>query len=163
MWPRQVRDRMLQRLLEPNAPRLIELAEESGIPEGTLSRWRHEARTMPDLLEDPMAGGRRPRDWSAQERLRVVVEAAGLSDEELGEFLRREGLHDETLRRWRADALAGLEGPPSRGSGSRRERALERELRRKDKALAEAAALLILQKKARDLFGDPEDDGSEQK
>ena len=98
---------------------------------------------------------KRPQDWSPAQRLRAVNEAATLSDEELGEFLRREGLHAHTLKQWRQDALAGLGASPRPGQKriSRRERQLERELRRKDKALAEAAALLVLQRKPRALRG----------
>jgi len=107
---------------------------------------------------------KRPARWPPSERLRIVIESASLSEEELGEFLRREGLHAATLEQWRADALSGLGGPSApaaRGKVSRRERELQRELRRKEKALAEAAALLVLQKKTRLLFGEDEDDSSD--
>ncbi len=93
-----------------------------------------------------------------------MIESARLPEDELGEFLRREGLHAPTLEQWRADALAGLGGTSAPAAGrkvSRRERELQRELRRKEKALAETAALLVLQKKSRLLFGDDEDDSSD--
>ena len=107
---------------------------------------------------------KRPARWPPAERLRIVIESASLPEEELGEFLRREGLHAATLEQWRADALAGLGGTPApaaRGKVSRRERELQRELRRKEKALAEAAALLVLRKKTRLLFGEDEDDSQD--
>jgi hypothetical protein len=63
--------------------------------------------------------------------------------------------------RWRqevdAAALAALSGRRQRTSEQKRIRSLEAELRRKERALAEAAALLVLAKKARALWGDNED------
>ena len=99
-----------------------------------------------------------------QEKLRVVVDAARLSDEELGAFLRREGLHEAQLRQWREAIGAALD--EQRQGKARREasaearevKALRKELSRKDRALAELAALLALQKKVRAIWGDEDDD-----
>jgi transposase len=101
---------------------------------------------------------KRPEDWSAEERLRAVVESSRLTEDELGAFLRREGLHETTLRQWRASALEGLGPQRSTRTEQKRVQELEKELRRKDKALAEAAALLVLQKKVRAIWGDGDDD-----
>jgi transposase len=87
-----------------------------------------------------------------------VLQAAGLRDEALGELLRREGLHEATLLDWRAAALEGIAPRKPHRADQKRIAKLEKELARKDKALAEAAALLILQKKVRDLWGDGDDD-----
>ncbi|MDP7573398.1 MAG: transposase [Myxococcota bacterium] len=106
---------------------------------------------------------KRPQDWTAEEKLQAVIEAVSVPEEELGAFLRRQGLHEAQLREWRQQVLQGLEKAPARGSKKRtpegrRVRQLERELDRKDKALAEAAALLILKKKAQAIWGDEDDD-----
>lgn len=85
--------------------------------------------------------------------------AAALAESELGAFLRREGLHEEDLARLReevhAAAVAGLDAQKLRGESEakRRIKELERDLRRKDAALAETAALLVLRKKAAALWG----------
>jgi transposase-like protein len=107
---------------------------------------------------------RRPQDWTAEEKLQAVKEASGMSEEELGAFLRSKGLHDAHLKEWRKKAEEGARAALSsqgeakaRRSNSQKIRELERELRRKDKALAEAAALLILKKKLKALWGDEED------
>jgi hypothetical protein len=81
-----------------------------------------------------------------------------LSDEELGTFLRREGLQEVILAEWKAAALEALGPQKKPGNETRKVRELEKELRRKDKALAEAAALLVLQKRVRSLLGDEDDD-----
>lgn len=102
--------------------------------------------------------GRRPQDWTAEEKYAVMIEAASLPDEELGAFLREKGLHQANLKQWRQEMLTALgesKTRPSKPSAeTRRIRELERELARKEKALAEAAALLLLKKKAQALWGD---------
>ena len=106
---------------------------------------------------------KRPQDWTPEEKLEAVIEAATLPEEELGAFLRRQGLHEAQLREWRQQLLQGLEQPAQgakkkRTAEARRLRQLERELERKDKSLAEAAALLVLQKKVQAIWGDEDDD-----
>lgn len=89
-------------------------------------------------------------------------EAGALAGDELGAWLWRKGLHAEQLAQWRAAALAGLDAPrPAAAPAAqtaRRVKALERELQRKEKALAEAAALLVLRKKVAALWADGADD-----
>ena len=101
------------------------------------------------------------KKWTPSEKLRVVVEAAGLGDEKLGEFLRREGLHLAQVKEWQAVAEGSFvevaRGKASPSAESKRIKELEREVLRKDKALAEAAALLILQKKAEAIWGARDD------
>lgn len=166
------KSKMIQRLSPPNAVSAIALSEEVGVAQTTLSRWLRDAQgTLAPMTKRPTPPGktttapaRRPEDWSPEERLRAVAEAARMSDADLGAFLRREGLHEATLKEWRSAALEGLSPERStrakekRGSEQKRVRELERELRRKEKALAEAAALLVLQKKVQALWGDEEAD-----
>jgi transposase-like protein len=106
--------------------------------------------------------GRRPEDWPPEDKLRAIEEARGLNGEALGAFLRRQGLHEADLAAWRRQAeqaaLAALGGRRQRNAEQKRVRKLESELRRKDKALAEAAALLVLSKKLNALWGDEDGD-----
>jgi len=97
---------------------------------------------------------RRPQDFSAEEKLSVLLEIEGLTEEELGAYLRRRGLYEAQVRQWRAVVTEALDKAIGRPKVSPEQRAhkkriasLERELRRKDKALAETAALLVLKKK----------------
>ena len=106
--------------------------------------------------------GKRPQDWPPEEKLQAVIEAATVAEEDLGAFLRRQGLHDAQLKEWRQLVLSGLKQQPGRSgrastAQARRVRELERELTRKEKALAEAAALLILKKKVQSIWGDADD------
>jgi hypothetical protein len=159
---------MVRRLVGPNSVTITELGRESGIPLTTLSRWLRGAASIrlvtkkDDSLEpltptDPTA--KRPQDWRARERPQLVLEAAALGEQELGELLRRRGLHREQLDEWRASLEAALTHPRGRRtSEAKRIKELEREVAYKDKALAETAALLVLQKKLQLLFPADEDD-----
>lgn len=145
------------------------LAHELGLHQPTLSKWLHDATKLEVVKQrtqndEARTEGRRSDDWSAEEKLEAVLEARRLSGSELGEFLRGRGLHEEQLREWEATAVESLSGRKAAGSvaEAKRVRELERELRRKEKALAEAAALLVLRKKAEALWGD-EDASTESK
>jgi len=145
--------KMVQRMMGREALSAHRLAQESGVRQQTLSRWLREARMLGVMMDDPAnkpGGGAR----SVDDKLRILMAAIRLSGEELGAFLRQEGLHMARLDEWRK-ALDDHAQPST--SARRRIRELERELRRKDKALAEAAALLILKKKLR-VFSEDEDD-----
>lgn len=161
---------MILKLTSPRGPSVPELAAKVAVSESTLSRWLREATTVRRTMSDEQQNGgrparaRRPEDLTPEAKLRVLREAARLQGPELGAFLRREGVHEADLARWRdaADeaALAALAGRRQRSAEQKRVRKLESELRRKEKALAEAAALLVLAKKARALWGDNEDDNT---
>jgi hypothetical protein len=105
-----------------------------------------------------------PRDWPLERKLRVVLEALSLSDQELGVFLRREGLHEAQLEEMRTAieaAFSAQKKSPSKkkSSDTKKIKKLEKELHRKDKALAEVTALLVLKKKLEAYFsGDEEAD-----
>ena len=159
-----VKARMVRRMMGPNAISQNALAHATGIPQTTLSGWLRDVVTSPVMTDrrpkeaDPPP--RRPGDWSAEEKLQLIGEASLLDDEKLGELLRRRGVHRAQLEEWRQSARDGLHSG-NKGAGitaARRIRQLEREVRRKDKALAETAALLVLRKKADALWGDEDDD-----
>jgi transposase len=161
------RARMVRRMLGPKAVTATALADETGVSQPTLSRWLRETasfRAMGEKQEKEPAADeppRRPQDWTPAEKLRAVVEAGALEGEALGEYLRRRGIHREHLEQWRADAEGALEKRGSRrrsSSDAKRIKELERELRRKEKALAETAAILVLRKKLNALWGGADDD-----
>lgn len=153
---------MVKKLLMPGGPTATALSAKTGICQPTLSRWLRDAREKGmSEAKPPSRGQRRPTDWSVADKLRVLTETEGLEGEELGVVLRRDGLHEADLAEWRRAASAALSGAtkaPVASSDARRVRELEKQLRRKDKALAEAAALLVLQKKVQALWGDEDDD-----
>lgn len=142
---------------------LQEVASSLGVPKNTLSTWFYgqgKSGVMSSSLKSNSAS--RPRsekDWSIEEKFRVVLEAKKLEDQEqaLGEFLRKEGLHSSTLNSWREELLFSAQeykkvGRPKKDplvlKLEQENHELKKELRRKEKALAETAALLVLKKKA---------------
>lgn len=165
----EVRAQMIHRMLGPERISATELSKRFGIPQTTLSLWRREAvrrNAMTGLSTnrtDAAAG--RSKSWTAAEKLRVVLEASALSDDDLGTLLRREGLHSAQLSEWRALAHEGATGALKTGTRTRqlpspeekRIRELERDLHRKDRALAEVTALLALKKKLQEIWGDEDE------
>lgn len=143
---------MVQRMSSPEGISALRLSKEVGVSQSQLSRWLRVARTVDGMKKpkrvDPSPAVAASR--SAEEKARIVMTASALGPDELGAFLRREGVHEAEVEQWRAAMLEALEGGAPKGSGrgaeSKRIKELERELRRKDKALAETAALLVLQK-----------------
>jgi transposase-like protein len=161
--------RMIARMVGPRAISATKLSAETGIGQATLSRWLLRAakiEAMPKKTPAPPASGPRGGDDRPQrsaprtgaEKLSVVVRSEGLEGEALGEFLRREGVHLAELEQWRRLAQDALQGGAKRLPPSKETRRLQAELARKDKALAEAAALIILKKKVAEIWGDEDDD-----
>jgi transposase-like protein len=154
---------MVRRMLGPSAKSATALADEVGIHQPTLSRWLRDAR----ILNGTMSHQKKTtQKWTSSEKLRIVLAASQLKDDELGAFLRREGVHEHHLERWRSAVLAALdeEGAkkPRGPSPEAKELAIvQRDLRRKDKALAEVSALLVLKKKADAIWGVVDDDTNE--
>lgn len=137
------------------------LAKATGITEVTLRTWRREAIAAGQLLRrDP----RQSERWSGLDKFRMVLETAPMSAVELSGYARKHGVLPEQIARWReacekanAPATGAPAKPPVDALARRRVQELERELRRKDAALAETAALLVLQKKVQAIWGTDED------
>ncbi|CAN5261597.1 hypothetical protein BH09GEM1_BH09GEM1_48380 [soil metagenome] len=150
------KSRMLRRLIGPSAVSANALAREVGVNQPLLSRWLRESYTIGEM---PPAS-KQKKVWSGAEKLRVLIAARGLSEHELGALLRREGVHAPDLLAWQAAAEAALGAPTRRAPRSdeaKTIRDLERELLRKNAALAETAALLVLKQKVQAIWGDADD------
>ena len=144
---------MVGRLTGRDAVSARQLAAETGVPQQTLSRWLQEASSL--LVMPPP---RRRPNWSLDQKIRILAQASTLSAAELTGFLQREGVLPAEYEQWR---LALSEEGRASVATAKRIRALERELARKEKALAEAAALLVLKKKLQALEEDEDDDTDE--
>ena len=109
VYSEKFKSRMVGKMVGSHAVSASVLAAEVGMSQPTLSRWLREARTVPGMAKKSRRSKeksrpQRPQDWSPEEKLRVVVESRGLTDEELGAFLRKEGLHQAQLDEWSATA-----------------------------------------------------------
>jgi transposase-like protein len=146
------KQKMVQRLTGKGAVSASQLAREMGIRQQNLSRWLQEARSLPTMADIPKPA---MREWTVERKARVLAEACHLDGEELSAYLEREGVKFPEYEQWR---IALDEGGRASAATNKRIRQLERELARKEKALAEAAALLVLKKKVETLYGEDEDD-----
>ena len=159
----EFKEAMLRRMLPPNNESIKKIAKEEGLSEQTLRNWRDKARKEGYAAPGTDAS---PDDWSTQDKFLIVVETASLNESELAEYARKKGLYVEQIKAWK-DACMNANGGIAKEAtrlnrelkDSQKERKkLEKELLRKEKALAEAAALLVLSKKANAIWGDPEDE-----
>ncbi len=148
----------MARLLPPESAAPDIVSREVGVGMQTLERWRTEALAA-------AAGGQSgsgSQRWTAAARLEAVIATAAMDEATRSAWCRGQGLYPADLDGWKRDALGGL-GEPRGASVAdtrqdrRRIKELERELHRKDKALAETAALRVLSKKLSAIFHEGED------
>lgn len=142
-------------MLPPQSVALGDVAREIGVGAGTLERWRSDARSRPA----------RERPWTAAARFDAVLTTAAMDEAGKSAWCRSNGVYPQELAQWRQSATQALAEPeearasPQQTKHDRRRiKELERELRRKDKALAETAALLVLSKKVAAIFNKGEDE-----
>ena len=161
-YSQELKNSTLRKMMPPSNRPISELSRETGVPEGTLHAWRKQARS--NGYATP-GDGREAEIWSSQDKFHIVIETAGLSEIELADYCRSKGLFIEQVRSWR-DACMQANGNLAQVTGKiqqelkqekTRSQQLEKELRRKESALAETAALLVLRKKAHAIWGDGED------
>jgi transposase-like protein len=155
-----------RRMSPPNRQSVVEIARELGIHAITLYKWRKAWRLQGEVVP---ASEKEAEGWSAADKFTVVLETAGLNATELGGYCRERGLYPEQVDRWRKAAqdanaqplltMADQKDLQKRHQEDQREiKRLQQELRRKDKALAEAAALLIASKKIQAYWGEGGED-----
>lgn len=158
------KQQILNKLLPPSNMTVAEVARNEGIGLQTLYNWRDKAKQQ----GRPVPGSKPTSEhWSAEAKFATVLETASLNEAELSEYCRAKGLYVEQVKAWKADALRGfmssreqeLEAKRQRQADHKEIKQLKSELRRKEKALAETAALLVLRKKLNALWeNDNEDD-----
>ena len=157
------KEAVLKKMMPPHNRSIKQLSEEEGISEATLYNWRQEARSKGILMPDADTG---PEGWSARDKFAAVMESASLNQQETAEYCRRKGIYPHQLEQWRKacenandwDRRANIKLKSEQKSNQKRIKDLEKELKRKEKALAEAAALLVLQKKVQAIWGESEDE-----
>lgn len=151
---------ILRRVSPPESQAVAAVSRETGVSAATIHQWKKQAATgMLDYGESQL----RPSDRSPAEKLNLLLESRSVSEDELGEWLRSRGVHTEHLQVWEQELREVVTEKEKRQRAEiadlrKKNKDLEKELRRKEKALAETAALLTLKKKAEEIWGDDEDD-----
>ncbi|MFQ3267522.1 MAG: hypothetical protein ACI9F1_000110 [Colwellia sp.] len=115
-----------------------------------------------------MPGGKStPDQWSHETKFAVIVETASLSESELGQYCRSKGLFIDQVKLWKQQYIQGFQSNEQQTKTIKLQakedkaeiKSLKKDLRYKEKALAETVALLVLRKKLKAFYGkEPEDD-----
>ncbi len=154
-YSEKFKGRAVARLLPPESAAVDVVAREVGIGSRTLERWRDDVLSMPA----------RGRAWTAAARLEAVIVTAALDETGKSAWCREHGVYPDELLKWRTSATTALAepeelraSPQATRQDKKRIKELERELLRKDRALAETAALLVLSKKVAAIFSKGEDE-----
>ena len=158
----KLKQSIVKRMLPPNNESVSRIAKERGISETTLYKWKKATKSQGITN----SGDASPERWNTREKFAVVIETASLSEIELAEYCRTKGLFVEQVEAWREACMQANGGFPAQANKLQKElrtkeqenKALSRELKRKEAALAETAALLVLRKKAQAIWGDQEDE-----
>jgi transposase-like protein len=158
-YTQEYKTAITKRMMPPHNEGVAPIAKEEGISEVTLYKWRKEARTVGKVTP---GNGQTSDKWSSQDKFLVVMETFTMNELELGAYCRKKGLYREQIEAWKASCLQAngqaldqskqLNGVLK--EEQKRGKELEKELQKKEKALAEAASLLLLRKKAQAIWGD---------
>ena len=154
---------LIQKMLPPSSYPVSRLSKETGITRSTLYTWRKQKLSEGVSLPESSVSSEK---WSSEEKFEVVLETSALNEAEMSKYCRKRGIYPSQVHDWKSACLQANNSKTKHDTGLSTERkkdqkrikALEKELNRKEKALAETAALLVLAKKARAIWGEPEGD-----
>jgi len=154
---------ILNKLLPPLNMAVAEVAREEGVSAQTLYNWRSKAKEsgLPVPGKTPTT-----EQWSADAKLAVVIKTAPMSESELSQYCREKGLYVEQVKDWKKQCLGGFQSSYEQAQTAKKQatsdkaeiKYLKKDLRRKEKALAETAALLVLRKKLNALLGEEDEE-----
>ncbi len=154
---------IVKQMMPPQNKSVSILSKENGIAEQTLFKWKREAKAKGIVITD---GEAQSEKWSTHDKFMIVVETASLNAAELSEYCRQKGLYVEQVESWRDACMQANGGVAEEAFRLNKEskekdkeiKKLQNELKRKEAALAETAALIVLRKKAQAIWGDSEED-----
>jgi transposase len=160
-YSKSIKASVLAKMMASNAPSVVELAKEFNIPYTTIYSWKTAVLKKKNVTQ--LNVPQRPHDKSPEAKLQAVLDTMGMTEQEQGAYCRAHGIYSNHLDAWKKQMLEGLgvastnERKAENLQTSKEIKKLKRDLERKDKALAEVTALLILKKKADLLWGGDED------
>lgn len=132
------------------------MSEKLGVHHTSIRNWMKIHGNTPDM--------KKPKEWTAESKLEAIIKTATMTENELGAYLRANGLHSKEIEQWKQDFFSAQKSvgrpkvDPELIELRNKEKELSRDLRRKDRALAEMSARVILLKKSRAIFGESEED-----
>ncbi len=162
-YSKEFKDNVIKQMLPPVSKSVSELHEETGVSEQSLYKWRRAAKASGQATP---SGKNTSQEWSSEDKFMVVLETAKLNQAELATYCRQKGLYTEQIEAWKDACLNANGGIAQEAKELKKEVInskkeiikLSKDLRRKEAALAETAALLVLRKKAQAIWGDGEEE-----
>lgn len=145
-FPKEFKEAIVKKLLHRGSQTIPEFCEANNVAVSTVSRWQSECA---NTLE--MKSKKNKSKYSSENILKIVSETHLLNETDLGLYLRKHGLHGNQIAEWKSSFLGSV-NLPRINLNKKDDRdikiiSLEKDLKKKNAALAEATALLILQKK----------------
>ncbi|MBC8549038.1 MAG: transposase [Candidatus Brocadiales bacterium] len=161
----EFKESMLQKIFFNPDRSVVSFAREASIPGSTVATWVRNHKKKNGKI---MGQRKQVKLWSAEKKFETVLLTASMSEAEKSEYCRKHGIYPAQLKEWKEDCIAGCRNAPDKKyikeakekeqQYKKKTRSLEKDLRRKEKALAETAALLVLKKKVQEIWGEPEDE-----
>jgi transposase len=150
---------IVKKILRPDGPGVTEVSEDSGISIQTLYSWLRKLREDVEMSLE----GTNPEDRSILEKQELILDAASIPESELGAWLREKGIHEEQLKLWKTEVREALrynkkEERKEISASKKKIKELEKEIQKKDKALAEMTTLMALKKKLEGIWFEKEED-----
>ena len=159
-YPIQLKEAVLKKVSQGNPHHGI--AIEFGVGRSTIGKWLKEYKQNGNINLKPKE--KRPKDWTAEERMSALIETGSMNAKDCTAWCRKKGIFSHNLDQWKKDALSAMTPQATKAQTEREKKykkeiaSLKKDLNRKDKALAETAALLVLKKKVQEIWGEPEDE-----
>lgn len=153
----EFKEAVVKKLLSRGNQSISEFCQENSLALSSVTKWQRECANVLGVKKKSTKS-----KHSAENILKIISETYSLNEEDLGLYLRKNGLHSHQLAEWRANFLSSMNTPKvitnKKDERDVKIKDLERNLRKKDAALAEASALLILQKKIQLIWPMPKED-----
>jgi transposase len=155
-YTKECKEKIIKSLQPPENRTVPQVAKEKNIPVNTIYTWVSKARKEGKMI--PNSSPSNEIKWRKEDKFRILMETYTLNEEELSIYCREHGLYTTDVKRWRKILENSLEtnnySSPELKAEKEKNKKLEKELKYKEKALAETAALLVLRKKTDAIWGD---------
>ena len=160
-YSEEIKKRVLARVTGSEKENILKVSIDEKINKGTIYKWIKEAEVKEGVNISRLSG-----NWTSEDKFHMVLESAPLTEQELGEYCRRKGTYIDDIKAWKVQCVnannSRMEDPKELKAELKEEkdknRRIEKELRFKEKALAETAALLVLRKNVHAIWGDQEEE-----
>ena len=158
-YSEEIKKEILARVTGSEKENVLKVSKDININKGTIYKWIKEA-------EKGVENSRLNGNWTSEDKFHMVLETATLTEQELGEYCRKKGTYTVDIKAWKSQCMnannSSMEDPKKLKADLKEEkdknRRIENELRFKEKALAETAALLVLRKNVHAIWGDQEEE-----